>query len=136
MTISKKVLLAVFMSSMFSAHIQSADCTTRSNATLLEDVDMSALRKLVDEISKAFAKAAKEFEATRAGQNKNSKEYVKGLYAQQKDIVLNVLKRLKNAYEQAKQQEDSSEASKKGLYRAYKALVYRAWKKDGVLPSL
>lgn len=136
MTISKKVLLVVFMSSIFSAYVQSTDYAARSNATLLEDVDMMALRKLVDETSKAFSRAAKEFEATRAGQDKKSKDYVKGLCAQQKEIVEHILKRLKKAYEQAKQQEDSSETTKKGLYRAYKALVYRAWKESGVLPSL
>ena len=97
--------------------------------------DYKLLTTLIEKSKKAVDAVTKSLNATKAACT-NAKAFAKNLYNQQKDALKLIKAELKQAYKTAKLENKANWFADKQLYKAYKKLVYKNWKKTRLFPSV
>jgi hypothetical protein len=126
MTISKKLALTAIIL------IGSAGIV---HATSMIGFDYKLLTTLIEKSKKAVDAVTKSLNATKATCT-DAKAFAKNLYNQQKDALKLIKAELKQAYKTAKLENKPNWFADKQLYKAYKKLVYKNWKKTRLFPSV
>jgi hypothetical protein len=119
MTISKKLALTAALL------VGSAGIT---NAISMMGFDYKSLNPLVERSRKAVDSVTSSLNAIKSACT-DVKAYAKNLYTQQKNALKLIKAELKQAYKASKVSGQASWFADKQLYKAYKKLVYKNWKK-------
>jgi len=123
MTISKKLLFV----SMLTASI------TAINAVSMDGVDTNLLTPYVEKAQHAFAVAHETVQWQDHGAQEilvTGKPIAKKLYTAQKSILKGIKKELKRTAKLQKNSDAQTYLEAQKLYKAFKHLVYKSWKKS------
>jgi len=106
-----------------------------TQASFLADFDYNVLTPLIERSKEAVNAVATSLSATKTVCT-DTKAFTKNLYDQQKNALKLIKAELKKAYQAAKRNGKSVWFSDKQIYKAYKKLVYKHWKKTRRFPTV
>ncbi len=128
MTYSKRILIALCTAGAIFGGAQ-------ASSSFLAGFDYSLLKPLVARSKQAVDAIEQSLNATKSACI-DTKAWAKNLYEQQKNALKLIKVELKQAYKVAKASGVASWLSQKQLYKAYKKLVYKNWKKTRLFPTV
>ena len=127
MTISKKLFISAIAISGLIAGV------TQASSSMM-GFDYSLLKPSIAQSKKAIAEVATKCYNSKVA-FRDIKVFAKNLYNQQKNALKAIKSELKQAYKNAKLKGLSTWFTQRQIYKAYKTLVYKNWKKNRLFPT-